>query len=307
MATNITKYFGEMQTDAQAMSAPAAPNSGEPVLVYASGRLTGIALVDEGDGGNASTDTTYNFGPFMADVSVEAVDDDGNSAVAVGDKLYINSTDAPTLNKKASGVFYGYAQATVTGGSTATISVFHVASADIGTINAADLSTTLKTGFLDLGLVTWREVASDDIQNLAAHGGILAKDSTPILEFTNGDTDSAIRLNWASSNSNAITLQTALPPDLDTTNDLVVHMRAAMGGATDTPVIDCDAFFNEGDTKVSDASAAITGATVAEYTITIGSADVPAGAQTVSIELTPAAHTTDALFVYSLWLEYTRA
>lgn len=162
-------------------------------------------------------------------------------------------------------------------------------------------------GFIDLPLAIWREVGTNDIQNLAAHGGEMAKDSTPIFEFTNGDADSALRLRWVASDSNAIALQATLPPDFDDTADLVIHLRAAMAGTTNTPVIDCDAFFNEGDTKVEDASAAITGTTVAEYTITIAAADIPAGAQTVSLELTPGAHTTDALYVYAIWLEYTKA
>jgi hypothetical protein len=160
--------------------------------------------------------------------------------------------------------------------------------------------------FIPIPLGACREVGTNDIQNLAAHGGILAKDSTPIFEFTNGDTDSALRLHWAASDSNAICFQVPLPPDLDVAADVVIHFRAAMAGTTDIPVIDADTFFNEGDTKVEDASAAVTGVTVAEYTITIAAADVPAGAQTMSCELTPAAHTTDALYVYAMWIEYTK-
>ena len=156
-------------------------------------------------------------------------------------------------------------------------------------------------------LVLWREIASNDIQALAAHGGILAKDSTPILEFANGDTDSAFRMHWAATVVDAIAAQIPLPPDIDVTADVVLHLRAAMEDVNDTPVINADSYFNEGDTKVSDAAAAITGATYAEYTITIAAADVPAGAQTLTVELTPAAHGTDALYISATWLEYTRA
>jgi len=178
------------------------------------------------------------------------------------------------------------------------------ATADGDHVECIQLGVARVKGWLGIPLTDWREVGTNDIQNLAAHGGILAKDATPNLEFTNADTDSAIRLTWDASDSNAIATQIPLPPDLNAGADLVLHMRAAMAGTTDTPVIDADSFFNEGDTKVSDASAAITGATVAEYTITIAAADIPAGAQTLSIELTPAAHTTDALYVYATWMEY---
>ena len=36
-----------------------------------------------------------------------------------------------------------------------------------------------------------REIASDDTQNLAAHGGLLASDSAPNLARVNGATDKA--------------------------------------------------------------------------------------------------------------------
>jgi hypothetical protein len=98
-----------------------------------------------------------------------------------------------------------------------------------------------------------------------------------------------------------------MPPDLDEAAVVEVHFRAAMAGATDTPVISADSYFNEGDTKVEDDSAAVTGTTYAEYIITIAAADVPAGAQTFTCELTPGAHTTDILYMTAIWVEYTRA
>jgi hypothetical protein len=84
---------------------------------------------------------------------------------------------------------------------------------------------------------------------------------------------------------------------------VVIHFRAKSGGATDTPTIASDAYFNEGDTKVEDVSAAL-GAAYAEKTITIAAADVPAGAQTLTVELTPGAHTTDTIVLSAIWIEY---
>lgn len=129
--------------------------------------------------------------------------------------------------------------------------------------------------------------------------------TTPVLDLANGDTDSSLAVTWAASNSDPIVFQTPLPPNLDVSADVVVHLLASMGGATDTPTIASDAYFNVGDTKVEDASAAITGTTVTEYTITIAAADVPAGAQTLSVELTPGAHTTDTVIIHAIWIEYT--
>jgi len=132
----------------------------------------------------------------------------------------------------------------------------------------------------------------------------LTGSTTPILDMANGDTDSGLVLTWEASNSDAAIFQVPLPPDLDVSADLVIHLRGKMGGATDTPTIGSDAYVNEGDTKVEDVSAAL-GAAYAEKTITIAAADIPAGAQTLTVELTPGAHTTDALYISAIWIEYT--
>ena len=160
--------------------------------------------------------------------------------------------------------------------------------------------------YMPVPLSVVRELTTGAIPNATANGGVLASDTTPILNTINGDTDGCLRISWAAGNSDAIGFQVPLPPDLNTSADVVIHFRAAMEGTTDTPTIASDAYFNEGDTKVEDVSDAVTGTSYAEYTITIAAADVPSGAQTLSIELTPGAHTTDALNVTAIWIEYTR-
>lgn len=315
MATNIKRYLQQHFALPVVVSNPTSPVTGDPVRC---GEFTGIALTDEGEGGNGATYTTVEFGACVVDVSVKAIDGSGNSAVAPWDTIYYVDADTPKLSKKASGYFFGFALEAISSGSTDTISVLKVpAGAWTGTVNtgdlaagavtAAKLSTTLITGFVPVPLTSLREVVSNNITNAAGNGGLLASDTTPIFEFTNGDTDSALRLRWAASNSDPIVFQVPLPPDLDEAAVVEVHLRAAMGGATDTPVISADSYFNEGDTKVEDDSAAISGTTVAEYTISIAAADVPAGAQTFTCELTPGAHTTDTLLIYAVWVEYTRA
>lgn len=294
---------------------PASPLSGDPVRY---GELIGIAQTDEGKGGNDATKTSVYFGPCVVELSVKGVDDSGNSAVALGDSLFYVDADTPKISKKASGYFVGYAFATVNSGATATIEVIKVAASsrtatvntgDIaaGAVTAAKLSTTLKTGFIPVPLASVRELSSGSFINAAGNGGLLATDTTPILNTVNGDTDGAWRLAWAATNVDAIGFQVPLPPDLDEASNVEIHLRAAMAATNDTPVISADTYFNEGDTKVEDDSAAITGATFAEYTITVAAADVPAGAQTMSVELTPGAHGTDILYVTAIWIEFTRA
>ncbi len=160
--------------------------------------------------------------------------------------------------------------------------------------------------FIPIPLTSWRIVNANDIPNTAANGGVAAKDTDPIFEYTNVDTDSCLRLNWAATSVIPIVAQIPLPPNLDVTADIVLHFRACMSDTNDTPAIDADTYFNEGDTKVEDASAALSDS-YAEVTITVGNADVPAGAQTMTIELTPQAHANDIIYMTATWLEFTES
>jgi predicted RecA/RadA family phage recombinase len=100
-------------------SDPATPASGDPVRV---GTIPGVAVTKEGEGGNASTETTIaTRGVF--NLSVKGVDGVGNSAVAKGDKLYYVDGDTPKLSKKTSGALFGKALGAVDSAATATIPV----------------------------------------------------------------------------------------------------------------------------------------------------------------------------------------
>lgn len=168
-------------------------------------------------------------------------------------------------------------------------------------------SHTSGTAKIDVPLASLREHATSAILNAAGNGGILASDTTPILNTINADTDSAYRLLWAAANVDAVGFQFSMPNDRNTALPMTLKVHAAMAGATDTPTIAVESFFDVGDTKVADTVAAITGATYATYSATIAAADIPAAAVTMSCELTPGAHGTDTLAIVAIWLEYTRA
>jgi hypothetical protein len=120
-------------------SNPTTPASGDPVRY---GNLTGLALTDESGGGNASGYTTVDFGPYVADLSVKAVDDNGNSAVAVGDALWYVDADTPKLSKKTAGYFFGFALEAIGSGSTDTINVLHCPAPGTGTLAASSIGAT---------------------------------------------------------------------------------------------------------------------------------------------------------------------
>ena len=163
-----------------------------------------------------------------------------------------------------------------------------------------------KRGFIGIPLATLREMTTSAVPNAAAHGGTLASNTTPIFNTVNGDTDSAQWINWAAADVDAVGFQCSLPPNLDTNDDMELHILCEMAGTTpwDSCTIASDTFFDVADTKVEDSVVCDDG-TVTDRTLTIAAADIPDLAHTVSIELTPSAHANDALYVYALWLEFT--
>lgn len=73
-----------------ACSHPTAPQSGQPVRV---GELCGIAVHNEGAGGNAAANTTVDF---RRQVWTLNVDDNEGSGIAPGDRLYYHDTPTGT-------------------------------------------------------------------------------------------------------------------------------------------------------------------------------------------------------------------
>jgi len=299
MATNLIKDNGWQL--AVVADDPAAPNSGDPVRF---GTQVGVALNDEGDGGAGSTETITDFGPRVWDLSV---DDDLGSAIAAGDRLYYHDTQtgspATSVNNNPEGADAeaGIALEAVSANATTTIEV--LLARGVG-------GRKPSKGFVPLDITTMREIASDDIQALVAHGGLLSSDSDPALARVNGATDKALRVTWDGTNDTdeAQFAPVAMPHDLDAAQDLTIHFLMAMGGATDTPTVDVQVFDGLGDTEMGGATAAVTGTTITEYSVTVANANVggpPTGF--LNIALVPGVHTTDDLHLYAAWVEYRRA
>lgn len=256
-----------------------------------------------------------------ATVAVRMINYPGTVEVIAADTFSVGATLYGAASGKVSDTSSGSAigialEAATAANDIVEMATFAVLSTTAGTVSVADsgsliTATTVEAAlaeafthiqsaqqFINIPLFTLIE--GDATNTVAALGPA----TTPVLDMANGDTDSGIVVTWEASNSDPVLFQTALPPNLDVSADIVVHLRAKMGGSTDTPTIASDAYFNEGDTKVEDVTAAL-GSTYAEKTITIAAADVPAGAQTLTVELTPGAHTTDTVVISAIWIEYT--
>jgi hypothetical protein len=243
-----------------------------------------------------------------------------DSAIAVGTALY-GAADGK-LSDAASGSVQAYALETGEDDAVIECLLWSIKSTTASTVTIADSglftdqseveaalqeiyqSLISVQGFVPLSLMQFREVGTMAVGNIVANGGVLASDTTPILQPINGATDGCQRISWAAENVDPIATTIALPPDLDDTADLVLHTRIASEGTTDPVGFTVDTWFNEGDTKVTDTSQTNQTATYAEKITTIAAADVPAGAQTMTISLTPVAHANDDMYLTAAWLEY---
>lgn len=317
MATNEISQGYRMSV---VCSDPTTPASGDPVRY---GTLTGVALTDEGEGGNATTETSVDFGPTTYDLSCKGVNDSGNSAIAVGDSIFYVDADTPKLSKKSSGYFFGIAMEAVTSGSTDTIKVLHcpspgsgtLGSGTVGTANlAADavtvakLDTNLKLGFIPLDITTPRIIATNAVQN-TTEAGVPDGNTSPSLARVNGATDKALRLAWAATAVEEIQFAPIpKPPDLDDASALTIHLMLAKGTNTDNAaVVGVSIWDGVGDTNAGGNTSALSAATLAEYTVTLAAGDLAAAPGFLNVSVTPGTHANDAIYCYAAWIEYTRA
>jgi len=169
---------------------------------------------------------------------------------------------------------------------------------------------------IPLGAV--REVDSNEIPNWtdspntndpSGAAGLISNSTTPLLEFQNGDTDSSFRLNWAGGDTDPVSAAVSLP-NLDSDEPVEVRLLAGMGASGDTPVINGDLYLtnasNAGGAAKREDSTDNVNDTVAEHVLTITDSNVIEPPATLTVELTPAAHSSQALHLYALWVEYWR-
>lgn len=178
--------------------------------------------------------------------------------------------------------------------------------AGAGSIGASQLTSTLATGFIPLDIASLRIIGSNVIGN-TTEGMLLDGNTAPSLQRVNSATDKALRVIWAASSSIECQFPPVpKPPYLDGAAELRVHLMIGKDTNTDTTVtIDVQMFDGVGDTEAGAATAAIATATLTEYSAAIAAADLAEHPGFLNISLVPGAHTTDALWLYAAWIEFT--
>lgn len=228
-----------------------------------------------------------------------------NSATAAGDPVFMSSS---------AGAF-AHAAPTASGSLVAAVGFVVVKSATVGQIywdtglglrGAGGVNFGSVTGYINLNILTVRIISGNVFQN-TTEAGVPDGNTAPSIQRVNAATDKQGRLIWAAAGVEEIQFAPfAYPPDLDDAQAVTVNILAAMAGATDTPTVAVAYFEGVGDTNAGGNTGAVTGASVAKYSVTIAAGDVGVYPKSASISLIPAAHGTDALHLYAAWIEYTR-
>ncbi len=154
-----------------------------------------------------------------------------------------------------------------------------------------------------LSIYDFREMdSSGDVGAIAANGGLLASDTTPILR---GNAAEVQEIVWAASNNDIIGCQFAVPANIDDSQDVTVELWVNSGGTTDLASFSVLSSW-DGAAIVTD-TATDTGAstTTHKITATIAAADVPSDPGFVSMQLVPAAHTTDTVAILGVRVTFT--
>jgi hypothetical protein len=160
------------------------------------------------------------------------------------------------------------------------------------------------TTTIPLSLYQFREVdANGDVGNASANGGILASDTTPIMR---GDSAESAEINWAASNSDPISTQISLPADFDGTKNVTIDCWVN-SGTTDAASLVLETGW-DGGALVSDAldDSSTKSATTHKLTATVAAADIPDTASYLTLAITPPAHTTNAISLVAIRINYKR-
>lgn len=172
------------------------------------------------------------------------------------------------------------------------------------TFNARATFAWSSVGTAAIPLHTFRLVdGSGNVGNIAAIGGVPASNTTPLLR---GTANKSSELSWATGVVGAIAAQVPLPADVDGTADVVLELWV-YSGATNAATFAVATSWDNGASVADTADDTATkSATLHKITATIDKADVPDAPSLVTVQLTPAAHATNAIQLLGARLRYTR-
>jgi hypothetical protein len=240
---------------------------------------------------------------------------------AVGATLY--GAASGKVSDSSSGSAIGIAmEAAGQDGDVVEVVPFNVLSSTAANVSIADSGQFTGTATVEAAMAEiYQNIASAQAIIPIPLSALTLEDGTAITTFSNGDSatpgfaqisNKEVVLRW-NNKTDALTKVAAfgipMPPDLNAGANVVIHWRAKMSGATDTPVLEHECYLGAGDTDCAGTDDEIDGATtLTEYTATIAHADVAGSPEELTLIFGPkiGEMDTDDLLVYSVWIEYTR-
>ena len=253
-----------------------------------------------------------------------------NSAIALGTVLY-GAADGK-VSDASSGTAQGIACEPGTIASTAVIEVlaWNVKATTAGTVSIADAGTFTATATVEAALAEIYQhlLSTQAFLNLPL-GAWTEQDGTALADFANASSptpgwnagDESFGIRWNNhANPDPIATSVPIPPDLDPSADVIVHILAAKVGATVGDAVtwlieafnNADAAVYDADADFGGTSSAMTGnattKTCQEETLTLAAANVAGSPCVLNLTLQPTDGTlgTDDVIVLGVWLEYTR-
>ena len=160
------------------------------------------------------------------------------------------------------------------------------------------------TSSIGISLHSFREVdANGDVGAIAANGGILASDTTPIMR---GDAAESAEISWATGNADIIGTQLTLPSNFSGASAVTLELTVS-SGTTDAADFTVETGW-DGGALVADAAVdtATKSATKHTVSVTIAAADIPDTARNLTLLLTPPVHATNAIQLHGVRLVYER-
>ena len=270
--------------------------------------------------------------------------EDEGDVVAVETRTYL-AMAADTFSIGAT--LYGAADGKVSDTSigTAQFIALEAATAAGDVVEVVELQTASTTAatvsFADAALATDEETVEAALAEIYQHivstqavincpmGAFTEQDGTALVDFANADSatpgwsagDQGFGIRWNNnSTSDPIATGVVIPPDLDASADVILHVLAAKVGATvgDAVTWLVEAFNNadgvayDADADFGGTSSAMTGdattKTCQEETLTLAAANIAASPCVMNLTIQPTDATvgTDDVIIFGIWLEYTR-
>lgn len=250
----------------------------------------------------ASSITQAHVGDIMYVVDDQTIDETspGNSVVAGRLVKYVSATKG----------WVDIGQAVNVGSSLAATAVSVADSGDYFEAGA----TTVEAVLQEIGA----ELARYNVGYVQPFS-LTLEDGTALTKYATGGATPGFQqlsnkecvLTWdGNATFTAVAAKFLLPGDLDGTAGVTVKWLAKMAGATDTPVIIHEAYFNAGDTDCAGTDDEIDGGTtLTVYSAAIAHGDVPdtgPAALTVIFQPTNGEAGTDETYIFAVWAEYTK-